>query len=152
MKQLLVSLTLLLAFGIISQAQDTEKKEKEAIKKTILMAYQDGLLNEGDVKKIDKGFHPDIEMLGINQQSEMYRYHLNDWKANNEKKLADGRLPKKGKDQVKIKIPMVDVTGIAAVAKIDFYVNDKLTFVDYQSLYKLDGEWKIVAKIYHTVK
>ncbi len=152
MKQLLVSLTLLLAFGIISQAQDTEKKEKEAIKKTILMAYQDGLLNEGDVKKIDKGFHPDFEMLGINQQGEMYRYHLNDWKANNEKKLADGRLPKKGKDQVKIKIPMVDVTGIAAVAKIDFYVNDKLTFVDYQSLYKLDGEWKIVAKIYHTVK
>ena len=152
MKQIILSLTVLLAFGIVVQAQENNKKEKEAIKKTIVMAYQDGLLNEGDVAKIDKGFHPDFEMLGINGEGEMYRYHLKDWKAGNEKKLADGRLPKKGNDKVKIKIPMVDVTGIAAVAKIDFYVNGKLKYVDYQSLYKLKGEWKIVAKIYHTVK
>jgi len=150
MKRILITFVLAIAIIGVSNAQD--KSEKELIKKTILSAYQDGLLNEGDAAKVDKGFHSDFEMLGVDKDGKMYRYHIKDWKANNEKKVADGRLPKKKEDKVKIKIPMVDVTGIAAVAKINFYVKEKLVFVDYQSLYKLDGKWKIVAKIYHTVK
>ena len=140
----------LLVFAGATFAQ--EKTDKELIKETILLAYQDGLLNEGDGAKVDAGFHADFEMLGVDKDGKMYRYHIKDWKANNEKKVADGRLPKKGKDKVVIKIPMIDVTGIAAVAKIDFFVSSKKVFVDYQSLYKLDGKWQIVAKIYHTVK
>lgn len=149
MKKIL-SIALILIVGI--GAVYSQDKEKDAIKKTILSAYQDGLLNEGDSKKVDAGFHPDFEMLGVNKDGEMYRYHIKDWKASNEQKVKDGKLPKKKGDKVKIKIPMVDVTGIAAVAKIEFYVKDKMVFVDYQSLYKLDGKWQIVAKIYHTVK
>jgi hypothetical protein len=149
MKTIITTTIILLSF-VSMQAQ--EKSDKELIKETIISAYQDGLLNEGNAAKIDAGFHEDFEMLGINKDGEMYRYHINDWKANNDKKLADGRLPKKGKDKVKIEIPMIDVTGIAAVAKIDFFVDGKKVFVDYQSLYKLNGKWKIVAKIYHTVE
>jgi len=42
----------------------------------------------------------------------------------------------------------VDVTGNAAMAKFEFYVGDKLTFVDYQFLYRFGDQWKIVSKIY----
>jgi len=147
-----IATTLLVAFVIIGFTNAQDKSDKELIKKTILSAYQDGLLNEGDDAKVNKGFHSDFEMLGVDKDGKMYRYHIEDWKANNQKKIADGRLPKKKKDKVKITFPMVDVSGIAAVAKINFYVKEKLVFVDYQSLYKLDGKWKIVAKIYDTIK
>lgn len=48
----------------------------------------------------------------------------------------------------KRRIVMVDVTGDAAVAKIELDYPGVL-FTDYMSLLKVDGEWKIVAKIFH---
>ena len=44
-------------------------------------------------------------------------------------------------------ITMVDVTGDAAVAKIVLDYPDAL-LTDYMSLLKIDGEWKIVSKIF----
>jgi len=139
----------ILSLSLSGYAQN-DKKEIETIKKVITTAYQDGLLNEGDVKKIDEGFHPDFQMLGV-LNGEMFRYSISDWKAANEKKLQEGTLPKKDKDKVTIKIPMVDIAGTAAVAKIEFFVDGKMKFIDYQSLIKFEDGWKIVAKIYTTV-
>lgn len=46
------------------------------------------------------------------------------------------------------RITMVDVTGDAAVARIELdYPNALIT--DYMSLLKIDGEWRIVNKIFH---
>jgi len=130
--------------------QDT-KKDVELIKKTILSAYQDGLQNEGDLKKIDEGFHPVFRMIAVNKEGEIWEYPISEWKKATELKVQEGKLPKPENSRVNIKIPMVDVTGIAAVAKLEFYVGEKLTFIDYMSLYKLNGKWKIVAKIYNTM-
>ena len=45
------------------------------------------------------------------------------------------------------RILSVDVTGDAAIGKIELdYPQAKLT--DYMSLLKVDGEWKIVGKIF----
>lgn len=47
------------------------------------------------------------------------------------------------------RIVSVDVTGDAAVGKIELdYPSAKLT--DYMSLLKVEGEWRIVGKIFHT--
>ena len=55
--------------------------------------------------------------------------------------------PAADEDRRRREITMVDVTGDAAVAKI---VLDYPTVVltDYMSLLKIDGEWKIVNKIF----
>ena len=55
--------------------------------------------------------------------------------------------PAADEDQRRREITMVDVTGDAAVARI---VLDYPTVVltDYMSLLKIDGEWKIVNKIF----
>ncbi len=42
---------------------------------------------------------------------------------------------------------MVDITGTAAIAKIELDYPD-VFFTDYMSLLKVDGEWKIVDKIF----
>ena len=55
--------------------------------------------------------------------------------------------PAENEDQRRREITMVDVTGDAAVAKIVLDYPDAL-ITDYMSLLKIDGEWKIVNKIF----
>ncbi len=141
----------LLFIAIVASAQDADL-DKEAIKKVIQTAYVDGLQNEGDMKKIDSGIHPDFVLLGVGKDNSMWKYTITDWKANTEKKLKDGKLPKTGKDLVSIKFLDVDVTGNAAVAKIEFYVGDVKKYVDYISLYKFGADWMMVNKIYYEFK
>jgi len=46
------------------------------------------------------------------------------------------------------RIASVDVTGDAAVAKVVLEY-PQVTFTDYMSLLKIEGEWKIVNKTFH---
>lgn len=146
MKKLILITLLISAITVSAQNVD---QEKEAIKKVIQTAYVDGLQNEGDATKIDSGIHPGFVLLGIGEGNEMWKYPIAEWKAKTEKKVKDGKLPRTGDDKVSVKFKTIDVTGTAAVAKIEFYVGDKLTYVDYISLYKFEDGWKMVNKIYY---
>lgn len=147
MKKIL--LVILVTFSAVSLYSQNNDAEIEIIKKTILTAYVEGLQNEADIEKIDKGFHPDFELLGIGEGNEMWRLSIKDWKIKVIKRKEKGEFPKKDENKVSIKFLFVDVTGNAAVAKFEFYIGDKLTYVDYQSLYKFEDGWKIVSKTYH---
>ena len=147
MKRLyLISAMSLLFFASIAQNSDVEK---EAIKKVIQTAYVDGLQNEGDIDKIDSGIHPGFNLLGIDKGDEMWSLSIADWKTKTEEKKKRGDLPRKKDNQITIKFLSIDVTGTAAVAKIEFYVAEKLMYVDYISLYKFETGWKMVNKIYY---
>ena len=139
---------LLLAASLNAVSQSIEK-EKEAIKKVIQTAYVEGLLNEGDAGKIDSGFHPQFHLLGISEGDEMWNLNIKDWKSRQVKKKTDGELPLKDDKKVSIKFKSVDVTGTAAVAKLEFFIGDKLTYIDYISLYKFESGWKMVNKIFY---
>ena len=149
MKKLM--LITLLASTMALSAQEMEK-DKEAIKNVIQTAYVEGLQNEGDVKKIDSGIHPDFVLLGIDKGNDMWKYTITDWKANVVKKLKDGKLPRTGNDLVSVKFKSVDVTGNAGMAKIEFYIGETLTYVDYISLYKFEDGWKMVNKIFYKIQ
>jgi len=43
---------------------------------------------------------------------------------------------------------MVNVTGNAAVARVEIYRDGKHAFTDYLSLYKFPDGWLIVGKIF----
>jgi hypothetical protein len=49
------------------------------------------------------------------------------------------------------RVESVDVTGDAAVAKVVLEY-PQVTFTDYMSLLKIDGEWKIVNKTFHAAR
>jgi hypothetical protein len=144
---------IILVFAVITMcaqafAQDVTK-DKEEIKKVIQTAYVDGLQNEGDMAKIDSGIHPDFNLLGIGEENKMWALPIDKWKESTAKKKTVGKLPKTGDKKVSVIFESVDVTGTAAVAKIQFYVGEKLTYVDYISLYKFPNGWKMVNKIYY---
>ncbi len=151
MKKTFLSFFVLIVFTVSSLAQNEleNKKEKEAIKKVIQEAYIDGLINEGDFEKINKGFHPGFNLLGIGRGNEMWNYPIYSWKESVKHDLKIGAIPKKDNEKVTIKFLTVDITGTAAVAKIEFYVGEKLTYIDYLSLYKFADGWKIVNKIFY---
>jgi len=143
----LTSLFIMLFIGNIAFAQDIDK-DKQAIKEVIQTAYVEGLQNEGDLAKIDLGIHPGFVLLGIGKEEEMWTLPIDKWKAKTELKLKEGKLPRTEKP-VTVKFLNIDVTGTAAMAKIEFYVGEKLTFIDYISLYKFEGYWKMVNKIFY---
>ncbi len=147
MKQIILALAII-AMCTQTFAQDLAK-DKEEIKKVIQTAYVDGLQNEGDMAKIDSGIHPDFRLLGIGDENNMWNLPIDTWKESTEKKKAEGKFPRTGKDMVSVIFESVDVTGTAAVAKIQFYVGEKLTYVDYISLYKFPNGWKMVNKIFY---
>lgn len=104
--------------------------------------YIDGA--NGDVAKLEKAFHPDAHMMGhigsmdtyvpIGEFFEMVRAQ-----------------PGMAGPNYKAVIQSIDLTGdagVAVLAETDYLGCD---FVDYFSVARIDGEWKITNKTYaHT--
>ncbi|MBC34432.1 MAG: hypothetical protein CL663_00095 [Bacteroidetes bacterium] len=134
----------------VMQTQDEMKSDKAEIKEVIQIAYVDGIQNLGDIAEIEKGFHPRFS-LPILRNNEIRELPIKTWiesvkrrKAENPNGLA--------KDQITtVEFLNIDITGVAAVAKIKLIKGGKATYIDYLSLYKFEEGWRIVGKIYHTL-
>jgi Putative lumazine-binding len=118
--------------------------EAAAIKALVLTAYVDGLQNLGDLEKTKAGFHPDFVLLGL-RDGALTRLPIAEWIASAGKRKADGAKP----PLTTCKFLTVDVTGSAALVKLELHQNDKRVFTDYLSLYKFPDGWKLVGKIYY---
>ncbi|MDO8897180.1 MAG: nuclear transport factor 2 family protein [Bacteroidales bacterium] len=129
---------------LIVSAQETEK---DAIREVILTSYVDGIHNRGGIEKIENGFHPGFEMLSINNGL-LVRFPIYSWLENIKKAMASGQTPT---EKVTAEIPLVDVAGDAAIARIELYRAGKHLFTDYMNLYKFEDGWKIVAKTYYRI-
>ena len=75
-------------------------------------------------------------------------YPIYTWSANISRAVEAGQLPEL---ETTAKYPMIDISGNAAVAKVELYRGGKQIFTDYLSLYKFDDGWKIVSKIYYRI-
>lgn len=152
MKKCFFSLLFVMIFSslLLSGGDDIEK-DKAAIKKVILSAYRDGIVNVGDVAAIKKGFHKEFNLLGIaGDGTGIWKLPIAKWAQDVEKRKKAGKYPPK--ELVKFKFLMVDVVGKAGIAKIEFYKGEKLAYTDFLSLYKFTDGWKLVAKIYNEHK
>jgi hypothetical protein len=125
-----------------------EDQDKEEIRKVITTSYIGGLQNKGPVSDIEKGFHPGFELLGV-RNDELTKWPIYSWIQYHERKLDEDPTPPGPDDVVTGKFPMIDITGDAAVAKVELYKGTDLIFTDYLSLYRFEDGWKIVSKIYY---
>ena len=53
--------------------------------------------------------------------------------------------------EMQARIDILDVHGTCAVARVMLEGGDGPDFVDYHSLVKSDGQWKIAAKVFHPI-
>jgi hypothetical protein len=88
-----------------------------------------------------KAFHPDAKLFFIREGK------FTSWTSEEYAGRASGK-PAPDEAQRKRTIEMIDITGDAAIAKIRLEYPG-VTFTDYMSLLKVDGEWKIVNKTFH---
>jgi hypothetical protein len=133
--------TLMFSISAIAHAQTSDE---DAIKQVITASYINGIQNGGSAEDIRKGFHSSFTMLRL-LDNEIKPLPIEEWITNLEKnKTKNEPAPPKAEG----KFINVDVTGTAAVVKLDLYRAGKRTFTDYLVLYKFTQGWKIVSKTF----
>lgn len=136
MQKLLITLFCLLTQFSIALAQ---KSDLDLVKETV-QNYMDGG-TFGDTAKMAKVFHPTATMKFIDAKTGEFRdvpiaRYLEGGKANAGKKTDRNTS-----------ILNIDIAGTAAQAKLELeYPTFK--FIDYFNLLKVNGEWKVVSKIF----
>ena len=95
----------------------------------------------GDGSHIEAVFHPDATLYWVNDGALMRR-------PGAEYRAGFRGTPPADEARRRRWIEMVDVTGDVAVAKVVLdYPNAR--FTDYFALLKVDGEWRVMTKIFH---
>lgn len=144
MKKILLSITLIL-LGMAVIASNPNNTDESAVKEAINKAYVEALYNLNDIQNIDDGFHPEFKLLGL-RQGELTKYTIDRWKKAIEYKAQC--CPDGPEVKTEARFPMIDITGDAAVAKVQLYREGHLVFSEYISLYRFEDGWKIVSNIF----
>ena len=122
-----------------------ENVEKEAIKQVIEKAYIQGIHGSQDEETIRSGFHPDFAMLVL-QDNIIDKVTIDKWLDRIETMKADN--PELWSAKTTHNFVLIDVTGNAAVAKLDVYKGEVHFSTDYMLLYQFEDGWRIVSKIF----
>lgn len=139
MKYLFLLLTLMTTVAV------AQTSDEDAIKQVVRSAYIEGIQNRGNIDNIRKGFHPTFNMLRL-VDNQIKPLAIEEWITNIEKSKANNEP---AQPKAEGKFVNVDVSGNAAVVKLDLFRNEKRTFTDYLVLYKFTDGWKIVSKTYY---
>ncbi len=125
------------------------ENDEQLIRETIQSAYVDGIHNRQGIDKIEQGFHPDFEMLGL-RNGLLTKFSIANW-IESVKKAMQQQGEVSADNLITAKYPLIDISGDAAVAKVELFRGDKQLFADYMFLYKTGNEWRIVSKIYYRI-
>lgn len=137
MKSFLLTICTLLAFAP-ALAQE-EKSDFELITQTI-QYYLDGT-SQDKPELIKKAFHPDLNLYAINNDGSLRVWPGVDYISNFKGGNPNNRIGK---------ILSIDIENNTAQAKASIeYPDDRpYMFIDYFMLLKIEGQWKIVHKMY----
>jgi hypothetical protein len=137
MKKFLISFALILSATALAASAQTADKDAARVP---LENYVKGHAT-GDGEFMKKAFHTEGNLIFIRDGKYTTRSFAEYIAGFTGKPAADEADRKRS-------IEMVEVTGNAGVGKIilDY---PTVRFVDYMSLLKIDGEWKIVTKIFY---
>jgi hypothetical protein len=147
-----VALALLSALAPVAApaaaADDPIAAERAAIVEVVTAAYVDGIHNFRDPAAIRAGFHPDFEML-ILKDGELEKLPIAKWIESIEARNAKEPPPSDGVRTTSAEFPLVEVTGTAAICKVELTRGGELVFTDYLALYKFEEGWRIVGKSFY---
>lgn len=141
MTKTLLSL-LFMAFATATMAQSADET---AIKNVVTRAYIEGLQNRGSVDDIRQGFHPSFTLLRI-MDNDIKPLPIEEWITLLEKAKKDNPATP---PRTEGKFISIDVTGTAAVVKLELTREGKKTFTDYLVLAKFTEGWRVISKSFY---
>ncbi len=118
------------------------------IRALVEASYINGAFNDLDTKTMREGFHPAFRIHGVQEDGGLRQFPIGDWIARIEK-LKGGPDFDANDQKWEHRILLIDVTGSAAVAKIELFKDSRHVYTDYLSFLKLKDGWKITDKVYH---
>ena len=131
MKKIAQLIVLLIGINLSGQAQD------EALVKDCINSYLDGI-TQGNAEKLTKAFHPQAMLRTVNAATaKMQEFPV----ATFISKTPQGGV------QAKATLISYSLVGQSAVATVELAFAD-FKYVDYLSLLKFGGEWKIVCRVF----
>ena len=115
----------------------------EAQVRAVVESYLHGL-KFNDVESLKKAFWPDAKLFFVDKKGGLGQLTQSQWYA-----MFAGSAGKEEKGD--LKIAALEVTrDIASVKVVENYPGSR--YIDYLSLVRFDGTWKIVNKIYTSEK
>lgn len=134
-----IAIALSLLIGTTAVGQSSKKETEEAAVRQAVQSYLHGL-KFNDVESLKKAFWPEAKLFFVKQDGQLGQLTQAQW--------YEGFKGSAGKEEKgDLRITAVDITDNAASVKVEEdYPNSK--YIDYLSLLKFAGEWKIVNKIY----
>jgi hypothetical protein len=123
-----------------AQARPHADPTEEAGVRLALNAYIQGHAT-GQADAFRRAFHPEARMLYA-KDGHFVKTEIADFIAR-----APG-TPAADEDRRRRTIDFIDIVGDAAIARLTLTYPD-VTFTDYMTLLKIDGEWRIVSKVFH---
>jgi hypothetical protein len=118
----------------------TNVREEAAVREVIGLYFR--AHETGDGAFIQQSFHPELKMMGVRNDSLIVRSAEQYWSGFSGRPAADEATRRRWIDRV-------EVFGHAANVRVvlDY---PTVTYVDFFALLKINGEWKIVSKVYAT--
>ena len=130
------AIVVVLLFVIAAAARQASE---EALVRQTVETYLHGL-KFNDVASLRKAFYPEAKLFFVKKDGSLGQLTQEQWYKGFE--ASAGK-----EEQGDLKVVSVDLTGNAASVKVrEEYPNS--IYTDYVTLLKLDGEWKIVNKVY----
>ena len=137
MKRIL--LTLITVITMIHTAEVNAQQTDVQRIETTLNYYLTGLVNN-DAETLTKAFHPTATMKWIGKEYT---------EVNAIAGLTEGMDGTPNKEKIKTRVVSINIAGDAASAQLEIQF-PTFTYIDFMHVLKIEGEWKIVSKIFHT--
>lgn len=132
--------------SLSARAQDAAR-DRERIRRIVEDVYVYDMYMKGSREALSREFDDAFRMLvpaldGRNSEPIGVSWAgLEEIRSNHPKAIAP---------RTRFEFPLIDVVGNAAVARVDVFHDDLPVYSDYVSLYRVDGEWKLVSKVFHS--
>ena len=147
MKKQMILVLMFTGFVILfigAEQSDQNRLDREAIQNVIEEGYIEGLYKKVDLDLIEKYWHHSCDQLAL-YNDEIRKSNVGQLL---ESARAGGPVPPR-QENAHSKIGFIDVSGDAAVVKVEVFFGEMHIFTDYISLYRFSKGWQIVTKIWY---
>ncbi len=146
MKNTISFYVMILALFVLSGTLIANDAEKKAVMSVVEEAYVKGVHADPSGEAMRKGFHPDFIMF-VQDAGKITKVTRDEWIT----RIEAGKAKNSGasKPVVKHEFPVVEITGKAAIVKVELYKDGRHVFTDFISLYKFEDGWKLVGKTFY---
>lgn len=142
MKNVMIALAAITVTGWgVASHKPAVSPDEEAVRRAVQHYFDGG--RAADSAEMGKAFESAVAHMLFIRDSALVDVPIPEFLA----RTAARRTPDFKPDQYERKVVMVDIAGNSAVARLETRTADQLV-VDYMSLLKIRGNWKIVTKIF----